>query len=72
MEKPFHMQKREMKWDDSTADYISGRGSNPHAAPEKKTDAFYKDHGKGNHYGEESVSKENGKTVKGTPGSTAH
>lgn len=65
MEKPIHMRKREMKWDDSTADYISQKKSNPHVSGEKKTDAHYADHGKGNHYGEKSVGREEGRSGKG-------
>jgi hypothetical protein len=53
-------------------EYISGSKDNPHAAGIKKRDSAYTDHGRGNHYGEESIKQEGGKNHRGTPGSTAH
>lgn len=44
----------------SKPDYISGKDSNPHAAPASRGDSFYSDHGRGKRKaqdGEESMTR---------------
>lgn len=57
--------------DDSEPEYISGKRSNPHASPAKKSDKFYTDHGRGESFGEEDLPDED-RVGKGKPGRTDH
>ena len=55
----------------SAPDYISGSKSNPHSEPAEIDQPHYKDHGAGNHHGEDGIMREDkiqkGKVYKNGP-----